>query len=193
MTRQDWLTAGVTAMMTAMVTVGLLAPPWCWADGAAPVKIPTLPSTQLTIPSIQALVSATATAKPGEPAQVTLTVKMPAGASVTEVPVTVTVTKTENNLMSRSMPMPKVVAMVQATVPVGADGHGTATVALPAIWDTPAPTQVPVTQTPKTNLNATVVTYLMTLSSSLGGQAAPTMMSIINIPVQGDGTGTGTK
>lgn len=102
MSRKDWFITGVTAVIVAVMTVVLIAPPFGWAEPAAPVAIPSLPSTQLKIPSINTLVVATATPAPGEKVKVTLTVKAPVG-SERQVPVTITVQSMRINTMSRSV------------------------------------------------------------------------------------------
>lgn len=189
MHRQDWLTACVVAVGVAMVTVALMAPPSCWAEQAKLVAVPALPSTQLTIPSINAQVTAAATPAPGQPVKVALTLKSPSGSGLQQVPVTITVLGTNISIMSRSMPKAEQVAQVTASVPVNWDGSGTALVDLPLTWAAPPPPQAiaPVKQEatadskdakPKLELQQ-VISYQMALSSTLGGQAAPTALQII--------------
>lgn len=177
MTRQDWLTACVVAIGMTALTVSLIAPPLCWADGEAKVVVPALPATALTIPSINAEVTATAAFAAGRDVEVCLLVKAPSGTDLTQVPVTVAVQKTDMNVMSRSMPMPEEVAKVEATVPVGPDGTGSVMVKLPLVWAAPPPAPKPVekavpydAEMQKYTLVENATRFQMVLSSTLGGQ-----------------------
>jgi hypothetical protein len=183
MTRRDWMTACMVALAVAALTAALMAPPIAWAtDPPKPVAVPELPSTELTIQPISAKVTAVATpGKAGGPVQVVLTVKCPSGTKRT-VPVTVAVQSLTENPMSRMGPRPKDVTKVEAIVPVSFEGTGTATVALPLTWATPTTQAKPGTQaqasTPQpAPAMLTTTTYMMVLSSSLGGQAAPAVVA----------------
>ncbi len=176
MKKQDWLTSCAVATVVAL-TVALAGPKMGFADPTSLVTVPSLPSTSMTIPTINAEVAATATADPGKAVLVHVTVKSPSGAGVTEVPVTLTASSTTNYPMSRSMPMPVQLAQVNETVAIGEDGCGTADVELPLTWETPvvAQAQKPENMPQELQMKATT-SYQLALSSSLGSKAAPAML-----------------
>ena len=181
MTKQEWLTAGIVAACVAVLTVGLIAPPTCWAGPARVFEVPALPSTQLSIPTIQAQVTATALPAPGQTVLATLSLTSPAGMSLTPVPVAISVLRTEMNPMARSMPRPQQVALVQTSVPVGADGKGSVAVALPLTWALPAPAVTADTTNAKTTrILRSETSYQMVLSSPLAGIAAPSDIQPLN-------------
>jgi len=186
MTKQEWLTAGIVAACVAVLTVGLIAPPMCWAGPARVFEVPALPSTQLSIPTIHAQVAATATPAPGQTVLATLSLTSPAGMSLTPVPVAISVLRTEMNPMARSMPRPQQVAFVQTSVPVGTDGKGSVAVALPMTWAIPASAAaIDTTNAKSVRTLKSEISYQMVLSSPLGGKAAPFDLQSINI---GNGT-----
>jgi hypothetical protein len=172
MTKKEWLTSFFVAVGVAAMTVGLSVLPTAWAEQTPEVKpVPALPSAKLTIPSINAQVSAMATPAPGQPVQVKLGITSPPGSQLGQVPVTVTVLSTTMYPMSRSMPMPKQVVQLSQTVSVDSYGNGTANVELPLKWANAEIKEKSDKDTFK--LNEQTTTYQMVLSSTLGGKAAP--------------------
>jgi len=187
MKKQDWITSSAVALVVALTMV-ITGPQMGVADSAAQIAVPALPATSMKIPTINAEVSATATPDPGKGVIVKVALKSPSGTDLKEVPVTFTVLRTVSSLMMRSMPRPVQIAQVSATVPVGADGNGTADVALPLTWETPAPV-VPkgtpaegqVKNKANEDLFKTTVTYQMVLSSpQLGIKAAPGLLDSVS-------------
>jgi hypothetical protein len=183
MTKQEWLTALIVAVGVAVLTMGVTAPPVCWAEPTAAPAVPELPPVGLTIPSISARVSASATPAPGQPVQVLLTLTSPSGSDLTRVPVTVTVLSTTMDPDAREMPKPVQVTKVDTAVPVGPDGNGSTVVDLPLTWAVPAPPPAPETADSKDAKRVLrlqrVTSYQMVLSSTLGSQAAPADLQIL--------------
>ena len=187
MKKQDWITSCAVALVVALTMV-IVGPQMGVADSAAQIAVPALPATSMKIPTINAEVSATATPDPGKGVIVKVALKSPPGTGVKEVPVTITVSRTVSSPMMRSMPRPVQIAQASATVPVGADGNGTADVALPLTWETPAPVvpqEAPVAGQVKNKANEdlfkTTVTYQMVLSSpQLGIKAAPGLLDSVS-------------
>lgn len=185
MSIQDWWIACLVAMGVAALTMVALTPPLCWAEQRAMITIPALPSTQLTIPTLQATVTANTTPMPGLGVQAMLNVRSPAETDLREVPVTVTVLRTVMNPMSRSMPRPQQVAQVAARVPVGLDGNGTTVVDLPLVWATPTPAAVNPDGNSRRVVQTPVIdTFQLVLSSPLGGQTAPATLQRLSMPLQ---------
>jgi len=189
MTKQEWLTALIVAVGVAVLTMGVTAPPVCWAEPTAAPVVPELPPTELTIPSISARVSASATPAPGQPVKVMLALTSPSGSDLTRVPVTVTVLSTTMDPDAREMPKPVQVTKVDTDVPVGPDGNGSTVVDLPLTWAIPAPPPAPETADSKDAKRVLrlqrVTSYQMVLSSTLGGKAAPADLQALdrsNIP-----------
>jgi len=179
MSRRDWVAAGWVAMLVAMMTVAVLAPPVCWADEQQIARVPALPPTALTIPKINATVTATTTTpEPGKEVEVQLSVNAPAWTNLKEVPVELLVNSTTMSPMMRSIPSPKQIAQLQVMVPVNYDGKGTAQVELPLQWDalTAAkkdPEALAKQEGKPVDFMKPVTTYQMALSSPMGGAAAP--------------------
>jgi len=184
MTKQDSLTAGVTAAVVAVLTLAITAPPICRAEEEKSIMVPALPPTALTIPSINTEVSAQALPVAGRAVWVTLAVNSPSGTELARVPVTVAVLSTTMNPLARSLPEPRLVTQVEASIPVGPDGKGTAVVELPGlIWAPPAAT-APTAEAGKdesVKLLRTVTFYQIALSSPLGGKPAPSAVNTLAI------------
>ncbi|MEI7834006.1 MAG: hypothetical protein WCJ56_12525 [bacterium] len=184
MKKQDWLTSCAVALVVALVIV-IAGPQMGVADSAVQIPVPALPSTSMMIPTINAEVTATATPVPGKRVIVNVALKSPSGAGRILVPVTITISRTESSPMMRSVPLPVQVAQVSAMVPVGVDGNGMASVALPLIWEIPAPvvpqgTSIDGQARIRQNQNSfkSTFVYQMALSSnSLGIKAAPAIIN----------------
>jgi len=193
MSKQEWLTACIAAVFVAALTVMVTVPPMCWAEGKTLVAVPALPSTGLTIPSIDAQISASATPVPGLPVKVLLALSSPPGTDLAMVPVTMTVQKTTMNPMARSMPAPDQLTQIETYIPVGSDGKGVAVVELPLVWAQPAPK--PAAEPAKDGkpqqlqLMPTVTNYWMVLSSSLGGKSAPAEVQTFNQAIETQAVG----
>ncbi len=187
MTRQDWTTAGVTALGVAALTAALFAQPLCWAKDTVKVTVPALPNTQLALPTLKAQVAATTTPAPGKDVHVLLTMKSPARTEAAVVPVTVTVLRTEMSPMARSMPIPERVTETQTSLPINKDGIGAALVTLPLQWALPAKPQA---ETPKPandkapaiRLPESTVTFQLVLSATVSGKTVcsePQVMAMV--------------
>ena len=179
MTKHDWLVAGVVTVCVAVMTAVLSMMPLAWAAPVVKVEVPALPSTALNIPKIHAQVTAESTPEPGKAVKVALSVKLPSGSEVTSVPVTVRVVKVDGNPLSRSPSIPTEVGKVEASVAIGKNWSGTTEVAMPLVWATPPPAPTAATKDAKTPRPARQLSYMMVLSSPLGGQASPTVIQTI--------------
>jgi hypothetical protein len=153
--------------VTAVLTAALLSQPLCWANEVKRVKIPSLPSSRLTVPALKAQVAATATPQPGKDVQVKLAVTAPATAEGTDLPVTVTVLRAEWSGGERSEPEMSRVTERKATVHLGKGGTGSTAVPLPLQWAAPKTAK-------KGKAAETVqnVTYELVLSSTVAGKTA---------------------
>jgi hypothetical protein len=166
MSKKEWMMAGLVAFAVATMTGTLIAPPLIWAGDTA-VTIPALPPAQLTIPGINAKVTATATSDPGKPVKVTLAATVPADGKTNAVPVTVIVEKTTMSPMMRSIPMPKVIAQASTSIAIDSGGTGSAVVDLPLTWASAQPAAASTSPTAD-QVMAVRTTYSMTLSAGDG-------------------------
>ncbi|MDD4889023.1 MAG: hypothetical protein PHU85_03765 [Phycisphaerae bacterium] len=143
MRRNDWLAACVVAMIVAAVVVAAALPAISWATGPATAGVPALPPTQLTIPTLQATVSAMAEREPGKPVKVKLSAVAPAARAGQHVPVTLSIISSTSSPMARSEPLPTQAFRTEVSLLIGPEGTASSTVDVPLTWASPVSTTRP--------------------------------------------------
>ena len=179
MSRSEWTVSGIIALIVALVTMAVTTFPRAWAEGEnVRVTIPSLPSTTLTIPEINAQISASTTRDVGKQVTITLKGTLPEKSTVKEIPVTITIFKTVENPMSRMGPRPQQIAQQSVNMVVSDNAQFIMNVNLPLYWAEPivaekkiVPENVNQVEQP-ISLTTTTTSYSMQLTSTLGGEAA---------------------